>query len=341
MSNAREFVENVLMQRLEKAHWASPDKLHFRCPLCGDSKKDPNKTRGGILLNGDAVAYNCFNCLPGISFADFLKQFDYSLYRQYRLGNLRGDVEKISLNQKTDDEDEEVKPVEYPDVDQFDLGSVLNLSSTHPAVVYLNSRKILKSRWEQIYFSENFFEIAATYSDSKSNASRPAIVFPFRKRDSSIFGFQARYMEGKFRYQTAIIDRTIPKVIGLDRLNLDKRVHVFEGFFDSCFTPNSVAVLDSAIYQRVQNIDEIDNDQTILWYDNEPFNRQIMKMKREAIDAGFRVAFYPSEFAEHGKDLNDFVINTDPKTRTKILSKMRFEKGVKARLLHIENLKGT
>ena len=62
--NVKDFIESHLIHRLEKAHWATENKLHFRCPVCGDSKKDPNKTRGGILvdeLGGETrVGFHCF-----------------------------------------------------------------------------------------------------------------------------------------------------------------------------------------------------------------------------------------------------------------------------------------
>ena len=275
-----------------------------------------------------------------MSFTDLLKHLDYGLYRQYRLGNLRDEIEHQTSDLNRKSENEEPKKIDYPNLDRFELMSVLNLPYDHEAVQYLRKRKIPKLKWEFIFFAESFRDIAAAYSDSTDTPNRRCLVFPFRKRNGDIFGFQARYLTGKFRYQSVMIDKSIPKVIGLDKIDLAKRVNVFEGFFDSCFVSNSIAVLDSSLHQRVDQIEELPNNLVNLWYDNEPFNEQIMKMKKKAIDNDFSVVFYPKQFAMYGKDLNDFVQKADYDVRKKIISQIKINHGMKAQLRHIEEKKG-
>ena len=324
------------MSRLDKAHWASDDKLHFCCPICGDSKTDPDKTRGGILLDGNRAAFNCFNCGASGGLGWFLMQLDYELFREFKMIRLKSTLaeKQIDLNSRKPEPKIEV---DYPNLDRFDLTSVLNLDNMHDAVQYLKSRHIPKGRWNSIYFTKDFTDIASAYSSTKADFERPALVFPLKTVDDKIYGFQSRYMTGKFRYQSAIIDKSIPKMIGMDRIDLSKKIHMFEGFFDSCFVPNGVAALDSSLYQRANEITEFTFENTVLWYDNEPFNKQIMKMKREAIEAGYTVVFYPTEFTKRGKDLNDVVMNTPIKERQRIMKKIQFASGMKAMLKHIEN----
>ncbi|MEI2423333.1 hypothetical protein V6O07_23900, partial [Arthrospira platensis SPKY2] len=62
---------NQLIKRLfsiknRKVHFDGSEKwVIMRCPLCGDSKTDPNKTRMGIKVgieDGEIPMFKCFNC---------------------------------------------------------------------------------------------------------------------------------------------------------------------------------------------------------------------------------------------------------------------------------------
>ena len=72
-------VEDQLLQ-LKYAHRVSKNQIALRCMFCGDSKKDPRKTRFYVYINHNddsPILYNCFNCqASGILTPKVLRTFD-------------------------------------------------------------------------------------------------------------------------------------------------------------------------------------------------------------------------------------------------------------------------
>lgn len=73
-------VEERLLS-LRHAHRINRNQIALRCQFCGDSKKDPNKTRFYVQINADndniPILYNCFNCgVSGILTPSVLRTFD-------------------------------------------------------------------------------------------------------------------------------------------------------------------------------------------------------------------------------------------------------------------------
>ena len=74
----------------------------FRCPYCGDSKKNKNKTRGYIFqAKGDHV-FKCHNCGVTRSLSNFLKDnvphvYDEYVMERYKEGTIGKNVPKPDL----------------------------------------------------------------------------------------------------------------------------------------------------------------------------------------------------------------------------------------------------
>lgn len=72
-------VEYRLLQ-LPYAHRINANQIAVRCQFCGDSKKDPRKTRFYVqtnVTNDKPILYNCFNCgVSGILTPSVLRTFD-------------------------------------------------------------------------------------------------------------------------------------------------------------------------------------------------------------------------------------------------------------------------
>jgi len=72
-------VEQRLLQ-LPYAHRINQNQIALRCQFCGDSKKDPRKTRFYVqtnINNDKPILYNCFNCgESGILTPSVLRTFD-------------------------------------------------------------------------------------------------------------------------------------------------------------------------------------------------------------------------------------------------------------------------
>ena len=64
----------LLSPRLEKFKKVKNNLYNFRCPICGDSKKNKNKTRGYLYQVKANTNYKCHNCGASMSFNNFLKK---------------------------------------------------------------------------------------------------------------------------------------------------------------------------------------------------------------------------------------------------------------------------
>ena len=69
--------------RLEKFKRTKDNLYNFRCPFCGDSKKNKNKTRGYLFQKKGDFIFKCHNCGESKSFSIFLKEIDPTLHSQY------------------------------------------------------------------------------------------------------------------------------------------------------------------------------------------------------------------------------------------------------------------
>lgn len=62
------------------AHQVSFDQIALRCAFCGDSRKDPTKTRFYVKINpstDEPILYNCFNCgVSGLLTPSVLRTFE-------------------------------------------------------------------------------------------------------------------------------------------------------------------------------------------------------------------------------------------------------------------------
>ena len=74
---------NLVSSRLQKFKRVKPDLYNFRCPICGDSKKNKSKTRGYLYTIKADVNFKCHNCGSSMTFSNFLKKIDTTMHKQY------------------------------------------------------------------------------------------------------------------------------------------------------------------------------------------------------------------------------------------------------------------
>jgi 3-phosphoglycerate kinase len=107
------------------------------------------------------------------------------------------------------------------------------------------------------------------------------------------------------RYVTIRTNESDAKLIyGMDRVNLKKLVKVVEGPIDSLFLTNCVASGDANLSLTVKDIDA---EEKILIFDNEPRNKEIVKMMQDAIKLRYDVVIWPNNV--QGKDINEMIMN--------------------------------
>ena len=284
----------LISSRLQKFKRVKPDLYNFRCPICGDSQKHKNKARGYIYVVKNNTNFKCHNCGASLSLNNFIKKIDGTLHKQYTLEKFKEGhtgrgfvVEEPEFKFK--------KPVFRKKLD------LPKASENVDAREYLEKRKLNPDKF---YFANNFKRWVNTKKKTFDTIGRDEqrIIIPMYDRDKNLIGFQGRSLvPNSVKYITVMLEDEAPKIYGLDSINEKLPVYVVEGPFDSTFVNNSVALCGSD-----GDLGYLEGSDTILVYDNEPRNREIVGRIERCIERNQKVVIWPSNIIE--KDINDMVL---------------------------------
>jgi len=284
----------LVSSRLQKFKRVKSDLYTFRCPICGDSQKNKNKTRGYLYPVKNNTNFKCHNCGASLSFNNFLKELDPTLHKQYTLEKFRDGhtgrgfvVEAPKL--------EFSKPVFRKKLD------LPKASEVPVAKEYLEKRKLNP---EKFYFADKFKQWTNSQKQTFDTIGRDEcrIIIPMYGKDNNLIGFQGRSLvPNSVKYITVMLDEEAPKIYGLNTIDQNLPVYVVEGPFDSTFVNNSVALCGSDGDVRC-----LEGSSIVFVYDNEPRNREIVNRIGKCVSRGERVVIWPSVVLE--KDINDMVL---------------------------------
>jgi predicted RNA-binding Zn-ribbon protein involved in translation (DUF1610 family) len=284
----------LVSSRLQKFKKVKTDLYNFRCPLCGDSQKNKNKTRGYIYPVKNNTNFKCHNCGASLSFNNFLKELDPTLHKQYTLEKFKeGHTGKNFVSEEP--KFEFTKPVFKK---KLDLPKASEISIARE---YLEKRKLNP---EKFYFANKFKQWANAQKQTFDTIGRDEcrIIIPLYDFDSNLIGFQGRALDSSpNKYITVMLYDNVPKIYGLDQVNSSKPIYIVEGPFDSTFIQNSVAMCGSDVDIRAFNWSDY-----IYVFDNEPRNREIVNRISKTINRGEKVIIWPSSVQQ--KDINDMVL---------------------------------
>ena len=285
---------SLVSSRLQKFKKVKPDLYNFRCPICGDSQKNKNKARGYMYVVKNNTNFKCHNCGASLSFNNFLKKIDTTLYKQYTIEKFKeGHTGK---NFVTDEPEFNFKKPIFK--------KKLNLpkaTENNFAKEYLTKRKLDPDKF---YYAEKFMEWSNTQKQmfDRIGKDEPRIIIPLYNESKTLIGFQGRALISSFtKYITIMLDDEAPKLYGLDKIDKSKSIYIVEGPFDSTFVENAVAMCGSDV-----DIGSFDWSDYIWVLDNEPRNREIVTRISKLIDRGHEVVIWPSNIIE--KDINDMVL---------------------------------
>jgi len=285
----------MISSRLQKFKRVKDNLYNFRCPICGDSQKNKNKTRGYIYQVKNNTNFKCHNCGASMSFNNLLKEIDVSLHKQYTLEKFKeGHTGRNFVVQAPKFEFK--KPV-------FKKSINLPKASTNSfANEYLVNRKIDPDRF---YYADKFMEWTntqkQTFDTIKKDESR--IVIPMYDENKNLIGFQGRALGKSFtKYITVMLDEEAPKVYGLETIDKTIAVYITEGPFDSTFICNSIAMCGADV-----DISNWGISNPVWIYDNEPRNREIVNRIGRIIDNDNSIVIWPTNIIQ--KDINDMVLS--------------------------------
>lgn len=297
----RKFLK-LLSPKLNRFTEKKTDLYNFRCPFCGDSKKNTLKSRGYVYRKKNDYFYKCQNCGVGHTMYNFIKNLDENLAKEYSLERYsNGETGNQNYTKPKFEFD---KPV-FKKREKINLPKISELDADHYAYKYCVDRKIPESNFSRLYFAEDFksFTDSVLPDNEKQLFVEPRLIIPFFDDDGSLLAFQGRALnDSKIRYITIKIHEESIKIFGLDKVDKEEKVYVTEGPIDSMFLPNAVATADANLANAVNYIAK---DKLVLVFDNEPRNKDICKLMDRAIENHFSICIWPEMIEE--KDVNDMI----------------------------------
>ena len=285
---------NLISSRLQKFKRVKSNLYNFRCPICGDSKKNKSKTRGYLYAIKANVNFKCHNCGSSMSLSNFLKTLDPTVHKQYAFEKFKdGHTGRNFVVEEPDFKFE--APKFAPKVD------LPRASEIPTAKLYLEKRGLDPSKF---YYTDKFKAWVNTLVEKFDNIEydEPRIIIPLIY-ENQLIGFQGRALgPNSVKYITIMLQENAPKVYGIDKINEKEPIYIVEGPFDSHFVDNAVAMAGSDLDIRPFNWSDY------IWvFDNEPRNREVVNRISKTINRGDKVVIWPNNISE--KDINDMKLS--------------------------------
>lgn len=278
-----------------------PYKVNFSCPICGDSKHIKWKARGYVYVYQGKSFYKCQNCGVAKSFSSFLRHMDESAWRSWRTEIQAEEMNGFKIA-PTPPKNISVKKERYDY-----MTPLLELSPDHECVHYVKSRLIPVSRYRLLFYTDTFNALVNEIFPGRGERypDDARLVIPTYNQKRELIAISGRSITGAaIRYSTAKSDDQ-PCFFGVERADLTRPVFVVEGQIDSLFLPNSIAVGSSnlGMWNKAHP-----NVKSILVFDNEPSNKEIVKLIENAIASdGVVCSWLNCPFK--GKDINKMIEN--------------------------------
>jgi transcription elongation factor Elf1 len=284
----------LVSPKLQKFKRVKADLYNFRCPICGDSKKNKSKTRGYLYAVKANTNFKCHNCGASMSLNNFLKHVDPAVHKQYVMEKFKeGHTGRSFVTEEPEFKFEAPK---------FKKKLQLPKASENPkSSGYLTARKLNPDNFYYAeYFKKFVNSLKPTFDDTKHDEERIIIPLYYEK---NLIGLQGRSINpNPVKYITVMLDDDAPKIYGLDNIRRDAPVYITEGPFDSTFIRNAIAMCGADA-----DISRWGISNPVWIYDNEPRNREITNRISKTIDSGQSVVIWPESIDD--KDINDMVMN--------------------------------
>ena len=289
---------NMVSGSLEKFKWKKENLATCRCFKCGDSLKNKTKTRGFFFENKGNYVYKCHNCGIACSLYSVLESICPTLCKEYAFENFKDKNPEPLVRTKV----EKKQPM------FCDLGTRLDLlNADHPAITYVQSRKIPKEKYYNFYYCSDFSRIMSAFDREGSKEGR--LVIPFYDESGNLIGVQGRIIEEKaqekaIRYITLKNEGEERLWYNIDKVDARDTVYVTEGPIDSMFIPNGISMQGAGWLEELPK--KIAKSKVVFIFDNEPRNFEIVHLIGKYIEAGRNVVIWPNEIDK--KDINDMVM---------------------------------
>ena len=168
----------VISSRLQKFKKVKADLYNFRCPICGDSKKQKSKARGYIYGIKQNVNFRCHKCGASMTLSNFIKTIDPVIHKQYVFERFKGNKTgrgTVVQDPKFNFEAPQFKP-------KLDLPKA---SEVKIAKQYLENRKLDSTKF---YYTDKFKAWSNSHKTTFDSVTydEPRIIIPLFYKNTLI-----------------------------------------------------------------------------------------------------------------------------------------------------------
>lgn len=268
------YIQSILQQILDKAHTVpekriikrypnneNPKKLNFACPICGDSHHKLSMKRGHFFFSN--LFYVCYNEREADSmhFSKLCKKFNIEIDPEKKISiynyldnnwtySKKDDFAMNNMDKLLDLEDFAQYIKQHPTY-------LLNFKPVERGSVqwnYLLDRKINNHQniWEGVYkITDTWYEpvivILNRSGDKLIGLQLRNLKKEKAKRIYKFVDFQElynmRHPDAKLDEIEAVSYNKLSAIFNIMNVDFERPVHIFEGYLDSIFFPNSIALV--------------------------------------------------------------------------------------------------
>ena len=192
------------------------------------------------------------------------------------------------------------------------LKKISQLAHDHPAKLYVEKRLIPANQHYKLFYCPKFNAFvnehlsSGMFDETALKNDEPRLVIPFISKGGNLIAIQGRSFKknSSLRYITIKLDNDAPLVYNMNNIDQSKPVYCVEGPIDSMFVPNSIAVAGADL-KRVEEV--LTSEDVTYIFDNQPRNKEIIRIMGRACDDGQKVVVWPDNIIE--KDINDMIMS--------------------------------
>ena len=316
---------------LEQLQIVRDGVYNFRCPVCGDSQKVKHKKRGFFFWKPDKGKYffKCHNCGAAHSLDYFLKYHYPEIYHKFVFSNFITKDNNVGFTLKEKKHFDKIYNDKIKKYLNWAIAEniITNCDKKMPekAKDYLEDRKIPKEKYSKMYYTDNFMEflfkplkhiLNEKINENKDYEKDERIFWFIKNRANDIIGIQGRSISGSpIRYLTVKINPDEVMIGNIENVAINETVFVTEGYIDSLFLDNCISLNGSENFNSVfYKLQELNVKNIVIVFDNEPQNKQIKELVRNAIDKSITnddmkigICLLPQEMRRIGKDINQYI----------------------------------
>jgi len=322
---------NEISYRLDKFARKGDYLFNCRCPYCGDSKTNANKTRGYLFKSKNHLNFKCHNCGKSTSFSKLLEHLDQSAYKRYKLEEFKETHPNYKSNEVVKPMAKSAKRLEMEQRIDVRFPFLQPVHESPDAVAYLKGR-LIPERFHNLFYyvaKTRFLNALSDKYTGKWKTDEPRLVIPFYDVDHKLVGVNCRALDdkAKSRYLIAKLEDDAELIFGIDRVDFSQHAIVVEGPIDSLFLDNAIAAGGTALDKALKYFEK---DQITLVFDNQPRNADVVRIINKAVENGFKVCIWPAMVLE--KDINDMIKAGKTSDYVQDLINMRTYQGLAAKM---------